>query len=89
MLLLKFYDQKLHRNNASYSLHKIGCSFQQHYGYHTKGDADDIAYNSDALDQPYFMASRETGFALNLLIKVFGFRMSYRSDQLQTGSRDL
>ena len=44
-----------------------GCSFQQHYGYYSKGDTDSIIYNSDALDQTYFMASRETGFTLNLL----------------------
>ena len=30
-----------------------GCYFQQHYGYCTKGDTDNVVYNSDALDQPY------------------------------------
>jgi len=46
---------------------KKSCSFQQHYGYYTKGDTDNVIYNQDALDLPYFMASRETGFTLNLL----------------------
>ena len=35
-----------------------GCSFQQHYGYFTH-----------ALELTYFMSSRETGFAMKLLIR--------------------
>jgi len=46
---------------------KKGCSFQQHYSYYTCGSSDHVTYNDDALDLPYFMCSRETGFSANLL----------------------
>lgn len=45
---------------------KSGSSFQQHYGYCTCGNLDNVIYNDDALDLPYFMCSRETGFTKKL-----------------------
>ena len=68
--LAVIYDQELGTMSAIHYTRYCrtkGCSFQQHYGYYTKGDTDNVVYNSDALDQPYFMVSRETGFAVNLL----------------------
>jgi len=49
------------------SCRKKGCSFQQHYGYYTHGNSDNVTYNNDALLLPYFLCSRETGFSLALL----------------------
>ena len=68
--LAVIYDQELGTMPAIHYTRYCrtkGCSFQQHYGYYTEGDTDNVVYDSDALDQSYFMASRETGFALNLL----------------------
>ena len=48
---------------------KSGCSFQQHYGYYTQGNAESVTYHDDALELTYFMSSRETGFAMKLLIR--------------------
>lgn len=46
---------------------KKGCSFQQHYGYYTKGDSKEVRYNKDALQLPYFLCSRETAFSIEIL----------------------
>jgi hypothetical protein len=46
---------------------KIGCNYNQHYGYHTVGNCSSIYYDSDCLEQPYFMASRETAFTMTYL----------------------
>lgn len=47
---------------------KTGCSLQQHYGYSTSGsNSDNIIYDKNALDLPYFMSSRETRFSVRLL----------------------
>ena len=48
---------------------KKGCSLQQHYGYHTKGDPNCVTYDEIALELPYFMCSRETGFSIEILKK--------------------
>ena len=45
---------------------KPGCSFQQHYGYSSSG-SNNFVYDENALDLPYFMCSRETGFSMKLL----------------------
>ena len=46
---------------------KRGCSYQQHYGYHTNGDNNEVMYDSDCLELPYFMCSRETAFSIQIL----------------------
>ena len=46
---------------------KPGCYYNQHYGYHTVGGSSSISYDSDCLELPYFMASRETAFSLAYL----------------------
>ena len=46
---------------------KRGCSYQQHYGYHTNGDNNEVMYDSDCLELPYFMCSRETAFSMEIL----------------------
>ena len=45
---------------------KSGCSLQQHYGYYGV-DNKEVIYNSNALELPYFMCSRETGFSVSNL----------------------
>ena len=68
--LAVLYDHKLGTFPALHYTRycrKSGCSFQQHYGYYTRGSLDDVIYNDDALDLPYFMCSRETGFTTKLL----------------------
>ena len=47
--------------------HKPGCYYNQHYGCHTVDDSSSISYDSDWLELPYFMASRETAFSLAYL----------------------
>ena len=46
---------------------KPGCSLQQHYGYSSSGNSDNVTYDENILDLPYFMSSRETGFSMKLL----------------------
>jgi len=46
---------------------KKGCSFNQHYGYYTRGDSSEATYNDDAQQLPYFMCSRETAFSTEIL----------------------
>jgi len=45
---------------------KTGCSLQQYYGYYSI-DNKEVTYNSNALELPYFMCSRETGFSVSNL----------------------
>jgi len=47
---------------------RSGCSFQQHYGHYTCGKSDDVIYDDDALEYPYFMSSRETDFTIKMLM---------------------
>ena len=47
--------------------HKPGCYYNQHYGCHTVDDSSSMSYDSDWLELPYFMASRETAFSLAYL----------------------
>ena len=46
---------------------KRGYSYQQHYGYHTNGDNNEVMYDSDCLELPYFMCSRETACSMEIL----------------------
>ena len=46
---------------------KLRCSYQQHYGFSTRGDSSDVTYDPDWKSLPYFMSSRETAFSLNML----------------------
>lgn len=45
---------------------KKSCSFQQHYGYYTKGNSE-VHYDHDWSSNPYFMSTRETAFCMELL----------------------
>lgn len=45
---------------------KTGCSLQQHYGYYSV-DNKEVIYDNNALELPYFMCSRETGFSVSNL----------------------
>ena len=61
---------------------KKGCSYQQHYGYHSNADSNGIIYDSDCLSLPYFMSSRETAFDMELLnrfdVNILIGQISYR-----------
>lgn len=46
---------------------KKGCSSQQHYGFSTRGESKEVTYDSDWLSLPFFMSSRETAFAIDIL----------------------
>lgn len=46
---------------------KLGCSYQQHYGFSTRGDSSEALYDSDWPSLRYFMSSRETAFAVDML----------------------
>ena len=46
---------------------KQGCSFQQHYGFSTMQSSMEVSYDSDWLYLPYFLSSRETAFAIDML----------------------
>lgn len=46
---------------------KRGCSFQQHYGYHSQGEATSVLYDHDWSSLPYFMSSRETAISTDML----------------------
>lgn len=46
---------------------KRGCSFQQHYNFSTQGGSAEVTYNLDWFSLPYFMSSRETAFAVEML----------------------
>ena len=44
-----------------------GCSYQQYYGFSTQGKLGEVVYDSDWQSLPYFMSSRDTAFALEML----------------------
>jgi hypothetical protein len=44
---------------------KRGCSFTQHYGFHVYDE--DIEYDDDWEDLPFFMSTCKTGFELKLI----------------------
>ena len=46
---------------------KLGCSYQQHYGFSTRGDSSEALYDSDWHSLRYFMSSHETAFAIDML----------------------
>jgi hypothetical protein len=39
-----------------------GCSFTQHYGFHTNGNDSEAVYDKSCLDLPYFLSSHMTVF---------------------------
>ena len=43
------------------------CSVHQHYGYHTKGNAGELHYDSDWSALPYFVSTQKTAFSMTLL----------------------
>ena len=48
---------------------KKGCSYQQHYGYHSFGNATEVFYDPSSLSLKYFISSRETAFSTDMLQK--------------------
>lgn len=46
---------------------KRGCSFQQHYGYHTSGNMSVVTYDSNWSTLRYFLSTRETAFSMDML----------------------
>lgn len=46
---------------------KGSCSFQQHYGYFTRGNSKEVKYDEDWSSAPYFMSTRETAISMDLL----------------------
>lgn len=48
---------------------KRGCSYQQHYGYHSFGNATEVFYEPESLSLKYFISSRETAFSTDMLKK--------------------
>lgn len=46
---------------------KLRCSYQQHYGFSTRGDSSEVTYDPDWETLPYFMSSRETAFSVSML----------------------
>lgn len=44
---------------------KKGCSFTQHYGFHSSGK--DIEYDNNWAELPYFMATNQTVFEMKML----------------------
>ena len=57
----------LHATHFTKHCRKLRCSYQQHYGFSTRGDSSEITYDSDWLRLPYFMSSRETAFSISML----------------------
>ena len=49
---------------------KKGCSYQQHYGYHSFGNGSEVFYERSCLDSEYFVSSRETAFSTEMLKKL-------------------
>ena len=47
-----------------------GCSFAQHYGYHTIGNETEAVYDEYYLKLPYFVSSQMTVFQTNLLCQL-------------------
>ena len=48
------------------SNHALGCSFTQHYGFHTSSGSD-IVYDTDSLQLPFFLSSHSTAFQTKML----------------------
>ena len=44
-----------------------GCSFQQHYGYHTIGESNEVRYDVDWATHEYFLSTRETAISVEML----------------------
>lgn len=44
-----------------------GCTFTQHYGFHTKGNESEAVYDEDYSQLPYFVSSHMTVFQTQLL----------------------
>ena len=61
---------------------KRGCTYQQHYGYHSIGDGNGVIYDSNCLSLPYFMSSRESAFDMKVLnrfdVNILIGQISYR-----------
>ena len=61
---------------------KQGCSYQQHCGFSTQGNSSVISYDPDWRSLPYFMSSRETAFAVDMLqrldVEVLLGQISYK-----------
>ena len=54
---------------------KRGCSFSQHYGFHTHGE--DIEYDHDWQALPYFMCTHKTAFEMKMLEELLIGQVSY------------
>ena len=64
------YDDRLGSLQATHFTkycRRRGCSHQQYYGFSTKGDSSEVLYDPDWQSLPYFLSSRETGFAVDIL----------------------
>ena len=44
-----------------------GCSYKQHYGYHTANDSQGITYDLNWDKLKYFVSSQDTAFELSML----------------------
>ena len=44
-----------------------GCTFSQHYGFHTSQGEENTSYDNNWMDLPYFVSSQETAFEVSLL----------------------
>lgn len=67
------YDDKLGTVQAVHFTkycRKRGCSYQQHYGFSTHGDTNEVTYDQEWHLLPYFMSSRETAFSMDLLCRL-------------------
>ena len=78
--LAVLYDHKLGTLPALHYTRycrKSGCSFQQHYGYYTRGSLDDVIYNDDAHTMHFcFGDSRMIPILCGLLGSFFGTLIS-------------
>lgn len=45
-----------------------GCSFTQHYGFHSIGNDSEVIYDCDSLDLPFFLSTHATAFQTKLLL---------------------
>lgn len=46
---------------------RTGCSFTQHYGFHTFGEGTDVTYDENWADLPYFVSTYKTAFEMSML----------------------
>lgn len=44
-----------------------GCSYNQHYGFHTCGSDSEVIYDKECMQLPYFMSSTATAFETKML----------------------